>query len=290
MASISVIIPALNEEDSIVNTIEAVRKLGDHQLVEEVEVVVVNDGSTDRTGELASGAGAKVITNIEPSGYGRALKTGIKRASFNTLVITDADGTYPIEDVPVLLEQYERGYPLVVGQRTGAKYRQSMLKYPMRLLLKGLVSFTTGRHVPDPNSGLRVFSKSAITPLLPHLSNTFSFTTTMTMSFIFSHYPVKHVPIKYHARVGDSKVRLFRDTLRTLQYIVQTTMFFNPVKLFLVLSLLSLMMSATIFLFYFFAGGTLVGMLCVMFLFLAFLSFFFGLLGELLRKLLITQN
>ncbi len=141
--------------------------------------------------------------------------------------------TYPFTEVPKLLEEYHKGFDMVVGARTGEHYRESNLKSPLRKILKFLVEFTAGRKVPDVNSGLRVFSKTTIIAYLNHLCDTFSFTTSMTLAYMMTGKFVKYIPIPYDKREGKSKVRLFRDSLRTLQYILQAINYYNPIKIFL---------------------------------------------------------
>lgn len=233
MSSISVVIPAFNEADAIGRTVtEIASVLSGHTH----EVIVVDDGSSDATAPQAAAAGARVITHPHNLGYGAALKTGIRAAANDTIVITDSDGTYPSADLPKLLELYGKGFNMVVGARTGRNYHESAMKSPLRYLLKWLVEFTTGRPIPDVNSGLRVFARAEALPYLDHLCNTFSFTTSITLAYMMTAKFVGYVPIGYHERIGKSKVRLFRDSLRTLQYIVQAILYYNPLKMFLLIS------------------------------------------------------
>ena len=227
---ISVVIPALNEGGAIRRTIEEVRAA---LSATPHEIIVVEDGGNDNTGEQAAAAGATVIRHPHNLGYGASLKTGIRAAQHDTIVITDADGTYPNGDMPKLLAEYRRGFNMVVGARSGDHYRESVVKAPLRVLLKWLVEFTTGRRIPDVNSGLRVFSRAEALPLLDNLSNTFSFTTSITLAYMMTAKFVGYVSISYHSRVGRTKVRLFRDSLRTLQFIVQAILQYNPLKLFI---------------------------------------------------------
>ncbi len=231
---ISVVIPAYNEEGSVVETVTRIRTvLADR----EHEIIVVDDGSSDDTARLAASAGAHVVSKVHNVGYGHSLKLGIASATHDTIVILDADGTYPVEEIPRLLARYEEGFDLVVAARTGAHYRESALKHPLRVVLKALVEFTAGRRIPDVNSGLRVFSKKTVTPFFPNLSDSFSFTTSQTLAYMLRAKFVDYIPVDYHKRVGETKVRLFRDSLRTLQFIVQAILHYNPLKLFLVLCL-----------------------------------------------------
>lgn len=234
---ISIVIPAYNEQGAITETIQQVQRVLAARPDTPFEIVVVDDGSSDRTAELAEAAGARVLRKVHNVGYGHSLKLGIEAASHDTIVITDADGTYPIDRIPELLDVYAKGFDMVVAERTGDHYRESALKQPLRAVLRTLVEFTAGRRIPDPNSGLRVFSRQTVMPFFSHLSNTFSFTTSVTLAYMLCQKYVTYVPIPYHERVGQTKVRLFRDSLRTMQYIVQAILFYNPLKLFLALSL-----------------------------------------------------
>jgi glycosyltransferase involved in cell wall biosynthesis len=233
---ISVVIPAYNEERAIAGTIGEVRTALAASTLTPFEIIVVDDGSADRTGELAAGEGARVVRHPHNIGYGRSRKDGILAASHDVIAIIDADGTYPADQIPKLAAELDRGFDMVVGARTGAHYHGSGVKPPLRGLLTFLVEFTVGRRVPDVNSGLRLFRRSAIVPYFPQLCETFSFTTSMTLAYMLTGRFVEHVPIDYRVRVGATNVRLFRDSLRTAQYIVQGIVYYNPVKMFLLLA------------------------------------------------------
>ena len=229
---ISVVIPALNEQDSIAATVASARQVLDAAGLTPYEVLVVDDGSTDATGRLAAEAGARVISHPHNVGYGKSLKDGITAAAYDTIVITDADGTYPIAMVPELVREYQRGHDMVVGARMGEHYRESVLKAPLRNLLRSIVEFTANRKIADINSGLRVFSRKTVVRYFTHLCDTFSFTTSMTLAYMMNSRFVHYVPIDYHERAGETKVRLLRDSMRTMQYIIEAATYFNPLKIF----------------------------------------------------------
>jgi polyisoprenyl-phosphate glycosyltransferase len=240
---ISVVIPALDERDSIVQTVHRVHSvLADAQL-EPHEVLVVDDGSSDGTGDLACRAGARVVRHALNVGYGRSLKDGIMAAQYDTIVITDADGSYPIEEIPILVKIYQSGFDMVVGARTGKNYRESVLKSPLRTILKKIVEFTSNRPIADVNSGLRVFSRSTAMGYFPRLSDVFSFTTSLTLAYMMNSRFVTYREIEYHERIGRSKVRLFRDSMRTLQYILEAATYYNPFKMFFLFSLICLVLA-----------------------------------------------
>ena len=225
---ISVVIPALNEKDAIEAAVQGARAA----LGEAVhEVIVVDDASSDGTGELAEAAGAKVLRHPETLGYGRSLKDGIEAAQYDTIVIADADGTYPLDAIPQLLGGLAGGVSMVVGARTFDRHREGLLMRTLRKLLKWLVEFMTGRRIPDVNSGMRAFRRGEILPFLGTLCDTFSFTTSLTMAYLMTGRTVRYVPIGYDERIGRRKVCLVRDSLRTLKYIVQAGRRYNRPRL-----------------------------------------------------------
>ena len=241
---ISVVIPALNEETAIASAVTGLKELLEaHQLVP-CEIIVVDDGSTDATAILATEAGARIVTHPHNVGYGRSLKDGILAARYDTIVITDADGTYPPESVPELVREYQKGFDMVVGARMGEHYRESIIKAPLRSILKSIVEFTAARKIPDINSGLRVFSRATVVRYFNHLCDTFSFTTSMTLAYMMNSRFVSYVPIGYRERSGQTKVRLFRDSMRTMQYIIEAATYFNPLKIFSLFAFVCLCLAA----------------------------------------------
>ena len=283
---VSVVIPALNEAGAIELTVLAVRRMFDAAGIAPAEIIVVDDGSSDDTGALARAAGATVVRHPHNIGYGRALKDGILAARHATIVITDADGTYPIERIPAMLTAYAEGFDMVVGARTGSHYRGNVLKAPLRSILKFLVEYTAGRRIPDINSGLRLFDRQTVIPYFPHLCNTFSFTTSLTLAYMMTGRYVAYLPIAYHERIGNSKVRLLRESLRTLQYIVQAIIYYNPIKIFVLLSGACLLLAV---------ASTVLGVmlqiksaffLAVGSILVAMIVFSLGLLADLLRQIM----
>jgi glycosyltransferase involved in cell wall biosynthesis len=240
---ISVVVPALNERDAIQDTVRRAHAVFEHSGIGPYEIIVVDDGSSDDTGEIARTAGARVIRHPHNVGYGRSLKDGIIAATHDIIVISDADGSYPIEVIPDLVKIYCEGFDMVVGARTGTFYRESAIKSPLRWILKAIVEFTANRDIPDINSGLRVFSKTTSLTYFEQLSNTFSFTTSLTLAYMMNSKFVQYHGIEYHERVGRSKVRLLRDSIRTLQYILEVATYYNPLKIFGLFGFICLMMA-----------------------------------------------
>lgn len=244
---ISVVIPALNEERAIGPTVTGISQALAAANLVPYEIVVVDDGSKDKTGKEAAQAGARIVRHPHNVGYGRSLKDEIEAAAYDMIVICDADGTYPAAVIPELVKLYQDGFDMVVGERHGPHHRQSAMKSSLRLLLRLLVEWTAGRRIPDINSGLRVFSRAAVTRYFPHLCDTFSFTTSMTLAYMMTGRFVTYYRIEYFDRVGRSKVRLFRDSLRTLQYVVEAIVYYNPLKIFLLCALVCLVAATLTF-------------------------------------------
>lgn len=283
---ISIVIPAYNEEGAIAETIQSAFGALKQANLKPHEIIVVDDASTDRTADLAASAGARVIRHPGNAGYGRSLKDGIQAATYDIVVITDADSTYPMDKIPELVEVHKKGFNLVVGARQGSNLDSSLMKKGLRWILKWMVEFTTGRPIADINSGLRVFSKKEIIPFFPTLSNAFSFTTSMTLAYMMSSLYVTFIPIPYHKRVGEVKVRLFRDALRTMQYITEAILIYNPIKIFLVLAGFTAVVSLVIA----GVGGWRVDLsllrLAVLGLFISSLIMALGFLAMLLKEIL----
>ena len=234
---ISVVIPVYNEEKSIARVLSDVAK-SMKESFKEHEIIVINDGSTDKTAEVLEkekGIGLVILTHPENIGYGKSLLDGILAARYGCIAIMDGDGSYSPEHIKRLYEYYPK-YDMVVGARQGKEYKKGLLKKPARALFQYLTEYASGRKVPDVNSGLRIFKKDMVLKFKDSLCSGFSFTTTITLIFLLNHYYVKYIPIPYTKRTGKSKVRHFRDTLRTGQIIVESILYYNPVKLFLLLA------------------------------------------------------
>ncbi len=281
---ISVVLPAYNEEEAVAEMVEGTRRALEQAGLAPFEILVVDDGSTDATAERAEGAGARLVSHPQNVGYGRSLKDGILAACGDTIVISDADGSYPPEAIPQLVERYREGWDMVIARRSN--FRDSVGKSLMRRVLRWLVEYTAGRKVPDVNSGLRVFSKKMIEPRFQTLSDGFSFTTSSTLAYALSSRFVAFVPIVYGPRAGGSKVKLFSDSMRTLQYIVQALVYFNPLKIFVLGAGICIALA-----FLGFATSALLGfrvgyLLGVGGLLLAVPVFSLGLLADLLKRIL----
>jgi glycosyltransferase involved in cell wall biosynthesis len=232
LPAFSVAIPVYNEEKGIAATVSHLQEhLKPLKCV--YEIIVINDGSTDKTGQILRTFGdIRIIEHPKNRGYGAALKTGIRQAKYPLVVITDGDGTYPNEKIPQLVALCQNA-DMVVGARIGSQvYYSNFRKIPKWFLVR-FAEWITNSHIPDLNSGLRVFHKRVVERFLNILPDTFSFTTTITVAMLTNNYVIHYEPINYYHRQGKSKIKPIRDTLRFVQIIIRTGMYFAPLKIFL---------------------------------------------------------
>ncbi|HEY3175062.1 MAG TPA: glycosyltransferase family 2 protein [Candidatus Polarisedimenticolia bacterium] len=232
---ISVVIPAFNEEGGLAEVVSGLRARLEAS-GRAFEIIVVDDGSRDRTLEVARGLGVMVVTHGTNRGYGAALKTGIRAATGDQILICDGDGTYPPESIPELLTRAD-GHDMVVAARTGASVEIPIFRRIAKGILRRLAIYLSDSEIPDLNSGLRVFRRHAAMAYFPILPSGFSFTTTITLAMLCNEGSVVYVPINYSKRRGRSKIRPLRDTLNFLILILRTILYFNPLKIFLPVSL-----------------------------------------------------
>jgi len=229
---VSVIIPAFNEEGGIEATLDAISDcLG--TLDRKYEIIVVNDGSTDRTSEtLKQRDDIVLVEHSMNRGYGASLKSGVHRSRYPLIAIIDADGTYPVESLPRLIEMMDEA-DMAVGARVGSEAKHSFLRLIPKWFLTRFAEWVAQSKIPDINSGLRVFRRDVAIRFLPLLPDGFSFTLTITLAMMTNGYAVRYEPISYHVRVGRSKIRPIRDTLRFLALIIRTGIYFAPLRVFM---------------------------------------------------------
>jgi glycosyltransferase involved in cell wall biosynthesis len=223
---VTIIVPALNEEESIEPVVRGlVRSFPD------AEVIVVNDGSTDNTGVLASEAGARVITHESPRGYGAALRSGVLASTRDFVLFCDADGQHRIEDVERVMAECSN-CNMVVGARTSSSHVQ-INRRPGKFIIQHWANILAKQKIPDINSGLRIIEKRVLLKCLHLMPTGFSFSTTSTFALLKGNYAVKWVPITAQARKGQSTVKQLRHGPQTMMLMLRLTVLFEPLRVFL---------------------------------------------------------
>jgi glycosyltransferase involved in cell wall biosynthesis len=283
--AVSIVIPAYNEEGAIKPVVAALLEVMDGSGLT-YEVLVVDDGSDDETAVIAQSIpGITVLHHRQNKGYGAALKTGIRHAHHDIICITDADGTYPNERIPELLRHLEVGeFDMVVGARTGENVSIPLARRPAKWALRQLAALVSGEKIPDLNSGLRLFRRDVAMRFFSILPDKFSFTTTITLALMSNQYLVEFVPVNYFARVGQSKIRPIHDTINFTQLVLRITLYFAPLKIFLPLSGILLLMGIAWAIFSLMVLGQLADVSTIVIVMTAFQVAVIGMLAELINR------
>jgi glycosyltransferase involved in cell wall biosynthesis len=232
---VTVILPAYNEAAMVGQTVREIKKL--HP---DFEVLVVDDGSTDATMQVAMEAGANVWPHPYNMGNGAAVKSGLRAARGEYVILMDADGQHAAADITKLLEHAET-FDMVVGARNKASQTR-VHRTLANSVYNRFASYVTKFKVEDLTSGFRLMRKSTVEQYIYLLPNTFSYPSTITMAYIRSGRSVKYVPIETSFRVGKSKIKLLRDGARFLLIITKIATLFSPMRIFLPTSLFFLVL------------------------------------------------
>jgi len=276
---LSIIIPCYNEEKVLKQVILEIQNL----IQEEYELIAVNDGSKDKTLEiLQTIEGIKVINHPYNLGYGASLKTGIKNSKGSHILIIDADGTYPVKSIPELLKLY-KDYDMVIGSRTGKNVQIPFFRKPAKFILSRLANYLTGRKIPDLNSGLRIFTRELAERFFHLFPSKFSFTTTITLAALTNDYTVKYIPIDYYKRTGASSIKA-NDFIGFTTLIIKVVTFFNPLKIFSLVSVFLFLIAFAIFLYSFIFLNRVMDITVIVILLAALQIFLFGIIAELIVK------
>jgi glycosyltransferase involved in cell wall biosynthesis len=242
MTTLTIVIPAYNEEDGIaeiVNRVLAVRKDLETAGIDDLELLVVDDGSKDMTAQIAAKiTGATVIQHPVNKGYGAALKTGFSHAKGELIGFLDADGTYPPEYFPALVQKIYEGHDLVIGSRmAGAASEMPATRRFGNFFFAGMISLLGRQRITDSASGMRVFKREILEKVYP-LPDGLNLTPIMSTRALHEEVSMTEVPIPYNERVGRSKLSVVRDGSIYLQSITWTVLTYNPVRILGMIGLL----------------------------------------------------
>ncbi|MGA7269450.1 MAG: glycosyltransferase family 2 protein, partial [Acidimicrobiia bacterium] len=230
---ISVVLPVFNEEGHVEAEIDRIRQTLDASSYS-YEIIVVDDGSVDDTATLLRNReDIRLIELPSNRGTGHARKVGTRAAHGEVVVWSDADMTYPNDDIPQLVKVLEEGYDQVVGARTSEQGTHRWARVPAKWFIRRLAQYLVQTPIPDLNSGFRAFRRSVALPYLHLLPQGFSCVTTITMAFLANGHSVQYIPIEYKKRAGRSKFHWWRDTQEYLLQVVRLVMTFNPLRVFL---------------------------------------------------------
>jgi glycosyltransferase involved in cell wall biosynthesis len=282
-ATKTLIIPTLNETHSISTIVaDVLRQIPD------MDVVIVDDGSSDNTGQAARSSGARVVRHPHTMGNGAAVKSGIRTAQGDVLVFMDGDGQHDPKDIGRLLECMDR-YDMVVGARTKDQHASGPRRF-MNRVFNRLASYVTGFRVEDLTSGFRALRADTARDLLPLLPNGYSWPTTSTLVLLRSGLSVKYIPIEVRPRRhGRSRIRPVRDGIRFFMIILKICTLYSPLRIFLPVSGGMFFLGMINYAYTFFTTGRFTNMSALMFS-AAVIIFMMGLISEQVSQISLLGN
>lgn len=233
---ISIVIPAHNEKRTIGEVLDSVRAALEKTSYS-YDILVIDDGSSDGTADMASDKGAEVIRFPKNRGVGVARSVGVRKARGEIIIMIDADSTYPAESIPELVSEME-SYDMVIGARRKEAGTMGFLRRPAKAFIQAIASYLVQENILDLNSGLRAFRRETALRYLPILPRGHSWVSTITIAFLNDGYLVGYVPIDYHKGKGRSTFHPIKDTVNYLVLVIRTVTYFNPLRVFLPVSLI----------------------------------------------------
>jgi len=280
----SVVVPVYNEREALGPLLDG---LAAALHGANAEIIAVDDGSTDESTELLQiyehEAEVRLIRHEQNQGYGAALKTGLRAASADKVLIIDADGSYDPQDIPALIEK-SGSAAMVVGARKSGLKVEPLVRQVFKFLVRKMLHFLAGFQVKDLNSGMRIFNKELALKYLSILPDGFSFTSTITIIFLSEGFPVEYVDIDYRPRRGKSKFKMSELSSLSL-LLLRTIMYFNPLKFFIPLSMSLALLALAVALVSIFALGKFMDVTTSVLLVCAVQTFALGLIADLLLRL-----
>lgn len=280
---VSVILPAKNEAPGLPGCLRGVL-----DVLTGAEIIVVDDGSTDGTAAIAAEYGARVICHPYPKGNGAAIKSGARAATGDILVFMDADGQHRPEDIPRLLAKLEEGYDMAVGAR-GMNDHAGVHRGFANTVFNRLASWMVNHRVEDLTSGFRAVRAGMFRRFLYLLPNSFSYPTTITMSFFRAGFGVAYVPVSMPPRIGKSHIRPLRDGVRFILIIIKIGTLYSPLKLFLPVSAAFFTTGLGYYLYTFLTSHRFTNMSALLFI-AATLTFLIGIVSEQISALMYKDS
>ncbi|HEU5149774.1 MAG TPA: glycosyltransferase family 2 protein [Iamia sp.] len=280
---VSIVLPVYNEKGHLGTEIDRIRAAMDASRYS-YEIIVVDDGSNDGSGEaLRQIDGIRLIQFGTNRGSGSARKFGTRASRGRVVVWTDVDMTYPNELIPQLVDELE-GYDQVVGARTSEQGTHKLFRVPAKLFIRKLASYLVQTPIPDLNSGMRAFRRDVALQYVSQLPPGFSCVTTITLTFLAHGYTVKYWDIDYFERAGSSKFHWWSDTRRYLLQVIRMTLSFNPLRVFLPVGLVLLLIGSGKLVYDVSVNDFKVAINTLLILFLAFQVVMIGMLADLVGR------
>lgn len=280
---ISLVLPAKNEAHGLASFLPELFKR-----YPGLEIIVVDDGSTDKTKEIATECGAIVVSHPYSIGNGAAVKTGVRHATREYLMLMDADGQHRVDDIQNMIEKFEQGFDMVVGYRDKAS-QASVSRWLGNQFYNFIASSIVGQPILDLTSGFRLVKKDKFLEFLHLLPNGFSYPSTITMAFFRSGYSVGYQKITVNKRIGTSHLRLFSDGFKFLLIIYKMTTLYSPFKVFLPFAVLHFLAGTLNYFYTYFSQGRFTNMSAV-FLSASVIIFLIGLVSEQITTLMYQRH
>lgn len=279
---ISIVVPVYNEEKTLENVINSLKSEA-VKMNADCEIVAIDDGSTDTSLKIlekfSETPGIKIINHGRNKGYGASLKSGIKNSAYNLVAIIDSDGTYPASLLPEMAAAM-KNMDMVIGARNERSAGIQPERRHAKIFLNRLASYLAGKHIPDLNSGMRIFKKDMVLKHWDLFPDRFSFSSTLTMIGATRGYETGFMPIDYHKRMGKSSIKAL-NFFGFIKLVVKLSLFFRPIKIFAPLSLFIFVIAMGILsAFLFGITEKFFDTTFVVLVSLAIQTFFFGLLAE----------
>lgn len=273
----SIVIPAKNESGGLRRLLPTLASIG------ALEIIVVNDGSTDETGEVCAAFGVQIIEHKYSKGNGAAIKAGLRKATGDAVLFMDADGQHTVESIAGLLAEYEDGYDMVVGARNFGS-QATISRGVANSFYNWFAGVMVGHRVNDLTSGMRVVNRKKMLEFIHLLPNGFSYPTTITMAFFRAGYSVAYKDIAVLKRIGASHIRPLRDGVRFLLIIFKVGTLYSPLKLFMPISMLFFCAGVGYYAYTFETAGRFTNMGVLLFS-VSILIFLMGLISEQINSL-----